>query len=234
MVAWPGREAPPDTRQPRSRLSRDLIARTFEGTMRRRRTRPRPPPSRLKDILTCVEEACGEAETVSCRAILDQIGQRSFGAVLLLPALVVVSPLSGIIGLPTGAATLIVLICGQMLLGRKEAWVPRAVTTRSMRCQRVQKAVRFLRPFSRLTDRILRARLRGVTEGAGTRCIALACILLALMMPPLELVPFATSLIAAVITLFGLALVANDGLMALIAYALTAAALAGAGSVILG
>ena len=234
MAASLGREAPPRQTDSKSRLSRDLIARAFQGAMQRRRTRPRPPPARMKDILTCVEDACGEAETVTCRAILDQIGQRSFGAVLLLPALVVVSPLSGIIGLPSTAAAIILMICVQMLLGRKEAWVPRAVTSRSMSCRRVQKALGFLRPMARFTDRLLRPRLRILTEGAGTRCVAFACILLAVMMPPLELVPFATSLLAAVITLFGLALVANDGLMAVLGYALTLAALGSAGYLLLG
>jgi len=148
--------------------------------------------------------------------------------VLLLPALVVVSPLSGIIGLPTVAAALIIAISAQMLLGRKEFWVPEAVSGRTMPCRRLHQALRFLRPVARVTDWLLRPRMGGATQGAGTRVIAACCILLALLIPPLELVPFASTLVAGVVTLFGLALLANDGVMALVAYALTALALGSA------
>ncbi|MFC7609766.1 exopolysaccharide biosynthesis protein [Teichococcus aestuarii] len=96
-------------------------------------------PCNLGGLLDCIEEACANAETVSGQAILNQIGQRSFGALLLLPAIIVVSPLSGIIFLPTVMTVIIVAICGQMLLGRREFWVPRAVTGRSVPCRRVHR-----------------------------------------------------------------------------------------------
>lgn len=204
-------------------LSRDLIARAFQGTMRRRPTAPRPPPCNLGGLLDCIEEACAHAETVSGQAILNEIGQRSFGALLLLPAIIVVSPLSGIIGLPTAMAVIIVAICGQMLLGRREFWVPRAVTGRSVPCRRVHQALRFLRPPARLVDRVLKPRLILLTQGIGTRLIALACLLLALLMPPMEMVPFTTSIVAGVISVFALALASNDGLMALLGYGLSLA-----------
>ena len=68
--------------------------------------------------------------------------------------------------------------------------------------------------------------------GPASRAIAAACILLALTIPPLEMLPFASTLIAAVISLFGLALLANDGAMAVLGY-LGLAALAGAGFYVL-
>jgi len=233
MLAWLRRGEQVEAAPRRSRLTRDLIARSFQGAMQRRHTGPRPPLKNLNDVLVCIEDACAHAETVSCRAILDEIGQRSFGAVLLLPALVVVSPLSGIIGLPTMAAALIIAISAQMLLGRKEFWVPVAVSNRSMPCMRLHQALRFLRPVARATDWLLRPRMSAVTQGAGTRAIAACCILLALLIPPLELVPFASTLVAGVVTLFGLALLSNDGAVALVAYVLTALALGAAASLLL-
>lgn len=219
--------------QARRGLSRDLIARAFQGTMRRRPTVPNPPPCNLGGLLDCIEEACANAETVSGQAILNQIGQRSFGALLLLPAIIVVSPLSGIIFLPTVMTVIIVAICGQMLLGRREFWVPRAITGRSVPCRRVHQALGFLRPPARIIDRVLKPRLVALTQGVGTHVIALACLLLALLMPPMEMVPFTTSIVAGVISVFALALVSNDGLMALLGYGLSLALVGTLGSLFL-
>lgn len=202
-------------------LSRDLIARAFQGAMQRRRIAPLPPPAGLNDLLDRVEAACAHAETVSCQAILDQIGQRSFGALLLLPSVVVVSPLSGIIGLPTAMALMILLLAGQMVLGRREAWVPRRLCRHSLGCHRLHRAMRLLRRPARFVDRLFRPRLTGVTQGLGTRAIAATCMVLALCIPPLEMLPFSTTIVAAVIAVFALTLVANDGAMAILGYVLT-------------
>ncbi|WBV41995.1 exopolysaccharide biosynthesis protein [Pseudoroseomonas cervicalis] len=220
------REEGKDT--PRRGLSRDLIARAFDSTMRRRRTEPKPPPCDLGGLLDCLEEACAHAETVTGQAVMDQIGQRSFGALILLPAVIVVSPLSGIIGLPSAAALLIVAVAGQLMLGRHDVRIPQRIAHRAVPCRRVHQAMRVLRPMARVIDRILRPRLTLLTQGMASRAIAAACILLALLMPPLEMLPFASSLIAGVIALFGLALLANDGAMAVLGY-LGLAGLAGAG-----
>ncbi len=221
-----------DQTAPRRGLSRDLIARAFDSTMRRRRTAPKPPPCDLGGLLDCLEEACAHAETVTGQAVMDQIGQRSFGALILLPAVIVVSPLSGVIGLPSTAAVLIIAVSGQLLFGRNDVHIPRRIAHRAVPCRRVHQAMRVLRPAARVIDRILRPRLTLLTQGPASRAIAAACILLALTIPPLEMLPFASTLIAAVISLFGLALLANDGAMAALGY-LGLAALAGAGFYVL-
>lgn len=226
MLGWMRREGGKDT--PESGLSRDLIARAFDSTMRRRRTVPKPPPCDLGGLLDCLEEACAHAETVTGQAVMDQIGQRSFGALILLPAIIVVSPLSGVIGVPSAAALLIVAVAGQLLLGRHDVRIPQRISHRAVPCRRVHQAMRVLRPMARIVDGVLRPRLTLLTQGAASRAIAAACILLALTMPPLEMLPFASTLIASVISLFGLALLANDGVMAVLGY-LGLAGLAGAG-----
>lgn len=55
---------------------------------------------------------------------------------------------------------------------------------------------------------------------------AACCIILALTVPPLELLPFATTVPMVAIAAFGLALLVRDGLLMIIAMLLAAAALA--------
>lgn len=52
------------------------------------------------------------------------------------------------------------------------------------------------------------------------------CVLIAVAMPPMELVPFTATGAGAALTAFGLSLIAHDGLVALLAFAFTATTLA--------
>lgn len=68
--------------------------------------------------------------------------------------------------------------------------------------------------------------LAGVTRGMGRLAIAAACVAIALAMPPMELVPFTATVAGLALTAFGLALIAEDGVVALASFAITSAALA--------
>ena len=57
---------------------------------------------------------------------------------------------------------------------------------------------------------------------SATRVIAAFCVLIALGMPPMEMIPFSANLAGAALAAFGLALIARDGVLALIAFAFTA------------
>ena len=76
----------------------------------------------LTELLDTVSTAA-EGDTVTVGDVVDTMGERSFAAVLLIPALIMVSPLSGIPGSPTVAGSLYALICVQMLLGRNSLWL---------------------------------------------------------------------------------------------------------------
>jgi hypothetical protein len=70
----------------------------------------------------------------------------------------------------------------------------------------------------------VRPRLAFLTTGAAERLAALACALAAIAMPPLELVPFGGIVPATAITAFGVALIARDGMIMLLALLITAGA----------
>lgn len=70
------------------------------------------------------------------------------------------------------------------------------------------------------TDKVIRARLTWATREPFIHIVAGLCILLACTVPPLEAVPFASTAPFGTIGLFGLALIARDGLLVLIGFAL--------------
>ena len=80
-------------------------------------------PLTLKELVERASRA-GSGDTVKVQQILEELGQRSTTALMLLPALLTVSPLSGIPLFSTSAGLLIALVAGQLLLGRKSIWIP--------------------------------------------------------------------------------------------------------------
>ncbi|WP_407352783.1 exopolysaccharide biosynthesis protein [Luteimonas sp. R10] len=179
----------------------------------------------LEELLERLAGSARQAGHVSVAEMLAAAGQRSFGPLLLVPGLIVLSPLSGVPGLPSAVAVLVLLVAVQLLCRRRHVWLPQWTLRRSVSARLLQRAVRVLRPVARVVDRLTRPRLRMLADAEGPALypIALLCILIALTMPPLELVPFANSIAGAALTAFGLALITRDGLLALVAGVLCAA-----------
>jgi len=176
-----------------------------------------PAPKGLGDIIERLLGLFAQRDRVTVEDMLGLIGQRSFGPLLLVAGLISLSPLSGIFGVPTLMAAIIVLVAGQLLAGSTYVWLPRWLLQRALPARRAAPALRRLRRPAARIDRWIRPRLTLLTAGTGHRVIAGACILVALSMPPLELLPFAATTAGLLITLFALAIVAHDGLIALIA-----------------
>ena len=83
-------------------------------------------------------------------------------------------------------------------------------------------ALQWVKRPARAVDRLLKPRLRIMTHAGGIHAIAILSIVIAATMPPLEIVPFAATAAGFALTAFGLSLIAEDGLVALIALILTA------------
>lgn len=60
---------------------------------------------------------------------------------------------------------------------------------------------------------------------SGRRAIAAACLIIGLALPPMDFVPFSATGGGAALTAFGLSVIAHDGVLALLAFAVTAAVL---------
>lgn len=157
-----------------------------------------------------------EGQRVSLADMRDAVGQRGYGPFLFVPAILEVSPIGGIPGIPTLLGVIVAIFALQMLAGRKHFWIPEFLGKRSVDGHKLQKAVDKMRPVLRFLDRIIRPRLSWLTRRPFLQLIAVLCVLCAAMAPPLELVPFASSLPFGAIALFGLGLTAHDGFVVLL------------------
>jgi len=182
------------------------------------------PPDNLQKVLDKAADAGDGNENVSVSQIMGAVGRRSFGPIILVIALVAWTPLGGVPGIPTLLAIAVILIAGQLVAGMEHFWLPRFVLDRSINRERFRKALGYIKPVARVIDRVLNARLEWIFQPVFMRLAAVLCILVALMVPPLEVIPFAGVVPWTAIGIFALALIARDGLLALIALGFAIAA----------
>jgi len=183
-------------------------------------------PVDLTRLLDRIEEAAAGTERLSTGEVIEAVGRRSFGPLLLVPGLVTLAPIIGDIpGVPTLMGVLVLLVSLQLLFGRAGFWLPHWLLERSVARDKVKRVIRWLRPAARFLDRISRPRLTRITHGLGVYAVALACVIIAAALPPMEFIPFSANLAGAALTLLGLALIAHDGLFALLGLLLTLGAL---------
>ena len=177
------------------------------------------------DILDRLRDLAQDEDDVPIGDVIEAMGARSFGPFIMLPALIELSPLGAIPGIPTFLALTIALTAAQMLLGRDHLWLPGFIENRSASSQRVLKATDKLRPIAEWMDRWFHGRMTRFASGPFPRIAAGCVIALTLTVPPLEFIPFASSAPMLAIAAFGLALIVRDGLLMLIAGGLTVAAI---------
>ncbi|UTD56322.1 exopolysaccharide biosynthesis protein [Halomonas sp. MS1] len=178
--------------------------------------------SNLTELLNTMERMEREKAKVSVDDVVHAVGRRSFGPLLLLAGLITLVPIIGDIpGMPTLMAALVLLTSVQLLLGRETFWLPKWLLTRSLSRNKFDKAIHYMKKPARWVDSLLGVRLAWMTGYIGIRVTAVMCLLIALAMPPMEFIPFSANGAGLALTLFGLGLVARDGIMLSLGFLLT-------------
>ncbi|WP_172124202.1 exopolysaccharide biosynthesis protein [Devosia sp. 919] len=170
----------------------------------------------LERLVRKVEARAAAGEAVSIGTLRNVAGAQAAGPMLLLPALIVVSPLSILPGVPSLAGLNTVLVAGQLMLGRNRIWLPGWLARRSLAPKHVGKLLSFLYPVSRMADGVVRRRWLVLTGTWARRLGAGVCVLMGAIMPLLEFIPLSSTIAASVIAIFALALSARDGLLTLV------------------
>lgn len=178
-------------------------------------------PANLEQILDYMGRAEPDADEVSVEDIVSGLGYRSFAPLMLFAGLITMLPIGGIPGVPTLMGLLVLMVSVQLLVGRRSFWLPRWMLERSVSKDKFETSRRRMLKPARFVDRFLHPRLTFLTGDSGHYVVAVVTVLIALMMPPMELIPFSALGAGLALTLFGLALLANDGLIVLVGLAVT-------------
>lgn len=182
-------------------------------------------PDSVDAVLDKLDELAGQGD-VEVGRMTEAFGSRSHGPFLLVPALIEVSPIGGIPGLPTVLAAIIALFAVQIVVGREHLWLPGFVARRTIKADKVRRAASKLRGTARFLDRWFHGRLPALTKGIWARASGIVVIALCCTVPPLELLPFASTAPMAAIAAFGLAMMVRDGALMIAAFVLSGVAVA--------
>lgn len=170
-------------------------------------------------------EVAGNESEVRVRDVLDKFGTRSFAPVMLVLALIPLSPIGAIPGMPTFLALCILLVAVQLLLGRDYIWVPVWIEKRSVSGKRMKAAVDKLGGMAAKLDALAEGRLQFLTRGPALRLAAGVIVILALPVGPLEIFPWAAAAPMLGIAIISLAIMVRDGFAMLVAWLLAATAI---------
>lgn len=163
-------------------------------------------------VLDQLEEA-GKAEAVSIGTMVEAIGARSFAALMLIFALITVSPASILPGMTTLVALLEFILVAQVILGRRHIWLPGILHRREISGGRLRGAVSWLRKPVAFVDHILQPRFSVLTEKPCLYVWLTMIMALTVFMPFMELVPGSATIASSFIALVAAAILTRDGLL---------------------
>ncbi|WP_372719050.1 exopolysaccharide biosynthesis protein [Novipirellula sp.] len=178
----------------------------------------------LQGVLDRVASAAEDESKVSIGDVMDRLGKHSFAPILLLPGLIMVAPVIGDIpGVPVMMGLIVILGSVQVVMKRDHFWIPGWLEDRKVNRSKVTKTIGWLRKPARFLDRWSKERYTYLVDHAGIYVIAAVCIVIAAATPVMEVVPMSANVAGAAITAFGLAILARDGLIAMLAIAFSLA-----------
>ena len=168
--------------------------------------RPLPLSQRLQQI---VEGEGPDRLTFSDLAL--QLQARAWGGLLVIFAAINVIPL------PPGASIFfaipLMIVTAQMAFGRASPWFPARIDRRGVTKEELRRLIAKMEWLEVRVERLFKPRLATLTGPTATRLIGILCFILSLMtmLPIVHVAP------AAVIVLFGLALIYRDGALVIAA-----------------
>jgi len=169
--------------------------------------------SSLLDVLQGKIGDGGGGPSLTLRDVLEVIGRRAYGPLLLIIGLISISPATLIPGSTWAFALLTLLIAIQLAFHKDTPWMPSKALDLKLSKEKLGKFVKASRPPAKFIDKIIRPRLQFLAEPPFVIGVALLCILAALVTFPLGLIPIAPLAPGLAITLFGLGLTACDGIL---------------------
>lgn len=164
----------------------------------------------LMGLLARVEDIA-DGGTVDMKTVIEALGNRSFGPVLLLCGLFLLTPLGMLPGLPMALGIIVLLFSVQLLFRRSHPWFPKFLRRVKVSAKNLEKTRKHAGPWLKRIDSIVKPRFEWAASGPMLMIAALIATLLAITMVPLGAVPFGVVVPGFIIGLMGLGITGRDG-----------------------
>lgn len=148
--------------------------------------------------------------------IVQYLGDRAYGLSILFFALPSALPISAIPGIALFFSMPIFLLSVQMILMKKNLWLPKKLGTIKIPHEKLKKIIQAAIPYLQKIEKWLKPRLSFMTSVYMDimNGIILLCLSILLMLP----IPFSNYLLATLIIIFSLGLIEKDGVFIATAY----------------
>ena len=148
--------------------------------------------------------------------ILAFFGERAFGALMLVLALPMATPLSAIPGVSSVFGLPLVVVCVQLVLGYPRPLLPAQLAKRTIRRETLARAIERADPWLARIERAVHPRLPALTGVAAERALGAVCVVMAVLLAlP---IPGANQPPAVAVALFAVGLVERDGIFAILGW----------------
>ncbi|MEE2567641.1 exopolysaccharide biosynthesis protein [Hyphobacterium marinum] len=186
-------------------------------------------PRKLETLFDGVAP-CGRSRSdITVGELIDRLAHRSFGPLLLLPALVSVLPVIGALPGVTWTTSAICLVVSlHFLFQRHRVWLPGFLRGLSVPEKSFCKGLAAAKPWLRRLDGVTYKRFHLLLLPPAPILVALLCVVLSVAMFVFSVIPGGVVIPAAGIILLAIALTTHDGLLLALGVLVGAGAVAGA------
>jgi len=167
-------------------------------------------------LLRRLSDDGGEAG-LTLEEIRDRLDERAYGLLILLLSIPCLVP--GLYGVPQVVGVAVILLAGQMLVGREEPWLPRWLLNLRARGSWLKAMADFAESKLGWIDRFSRPRLRRFADGPGEKLAAVFMILATLTI----VLPMTNTIPSVALALLSVGLIQRDGLFVIAGAAVTTA-----------
>ena len=181
----------------------------------------------LQSVMDQIETALDGSESVDLKTVVEAFGNRSFGPIMVLCGLCMMTPLGMIPGIPPAFGVIVIVFALQLLFRRKTPWMPEVLRRVKIPAEKLSKVQVKVRPFLAKIDAIIRPRLQWAATGPMQVLISIVAIFVSLSFFPLGMVPFGVVAPAAIILLLGLGITARDGILTILGLSLSLGVMTG-------
>ncbi|WP_259400370.1 exopolysaccharide biosynthesis protein [Roseovarius sp. SCSIO 43702] len=170
----------------------------------------------LLEIMDELESLTSQDE-VSFGDVLDRLGDHGLLPLVLIPALICATPLSGIPGVSMICGVMIAILSFELLFRFRRAWLPGFVTRRSIKGRKLRDGLETAEPYVRWIERRTKDRMTFLFHRPMIWVPQGLCVVTGAAMPFLEFIPFSSSLCAIAVCFLVMAMLTEDGVFFLIA-----------------
>lgn len=152
-----------------------------------------------------------DGDAVSVGDVVDALGHRAFGSVIVITALIAILPTGAIPGMSILTGAIMLLLSIQLFFGANRIWLPEAIMGRSISRAKLVRSLDKADQYARKVDRVVAPRLTSLVNPPVLQVVAVGAIIASLSMFPLALVPFGALPAGLALLAIGLGLAVRDG-----------------------